>query len=171
MPSTAGTNPSKQQQVQKVACLVLNTDMANIIDEKLQAINRIYFPQRRGGAQRRGGSRGLNKPLECLEDEGGCWIVTSHKPGQEGYIPLNRDGRTLRLHRLAWEIYNNQKIPNGLEILHTCNNKPCIKPEHLLLGTHVENMVQAYKDGLVSPPHRRSRRRRRREENGTKETL
>ncbi len=49
-------------------------------------------------------------------------------------------------HRLAWE-QKHGTIPDGLLVLHSCDNPPCINVEHLSLGTQVENMRQQRERG------------------------
>ena len=61
-----------------------------------------------------------------------------------------RGGR-ISLHRKAW-IEANGEIPDGLYVCHKCNNKRCINPEHLYLGTQSKNMQDAYRDGLIPLP-------------------
>ncbi len=42
-------------------------------------------------------------------------------------------------HRISWMIHNG-KDPHGMYVLHTCDNKKCVNPDHLYLGTQSDNM-------------------------------
>lgn len=69
----------------------------------------------------------------------GCWEWTEGK-FSDGYGQVRLNGKKFRTHRLAWSLTNNQEIPKGKLIMHDCDNRICINPEHLLLGTHKANM-------------------------------
>ena len=80
----------------------------------------------------------------------GC-ILWTGTISSNGYGRILKDSshpgpRILQAHRLAWE-YANGPIPNGFDILHTCDNPPCINPEHLVLGTQQDNMADMVSKG------------------------
>jgi predicted XRE-type DNA-binding protein len=69
----------------------------------------------------------------------GCWIWVGTN-SKSGYGMFKEDGKYYRAHRYSYEFFIGQ-IPDGLLIRHKeCNNPLCVNPEHLLLGSHQDNM-------------------------------
>lgn len=58
-----------------------------------------------------------------------------------GYGKLTLHGKQIGAH-VASYILHKGEIPKGLEIMHTCANKLCVNPKHLIAGTHKENMEE-----------------------------
>ena len=70
-----------------------------------------------------------------------CWVWTASKD-REGYGEIARPGKSagmLGAHRVSWEIHFGP-VPEDMDVLHTCDNPPCVRPDHLYLGTHADNM-------------------------------
>jgi hypothetical protein len=82
-----------------------------------------------------------------VDKSGECWTWTgSLSRGTSGYGSANAPGRRVHAHRLSWELANGP-VPDGLWVLHHCDNPPCVRPDHLHLGTQSENLRAAVSRG------------------------
>lgn len=79
--------------------------------------------------------------------ESGCWIWTGHIR-TNGYGAMSIKSKLQYAHRISWELHNGP-IPEGLFVLHKCDNPPCVNPDHLFIGTQKDNLQDAFKKGRL----------------------
>ena len=74
-----------------------------------------------------------------------CWNWKAHKTPR-GYGGICVNGKKQRAHRVAWTLERGE-IPDGIFVLHECDNPSCVRPSHLFLGTQKDNMRDMIKKG------------------------
>ena len=74
-------------------------------------------------------------------NENGCYICTSHRKDRDGYFKLARGGKEWLLHRYIYFLKHGN-IPDGIVIMHLCDEPSCDNIKHLKAGTQEENMKQ-----------------------------
>jgi hypothetical protein len=86
------------------------------------------------------------REIEFVLNDKGCHICISHKPNGDGYPYNNYKGKLWRTSRLIYTQHFGD-IPKGLIVRHKCDNRLCINPEHLELGTITDNNRDRAKRG------------------------
>jgi hypothetical protein len=86
-----------------------------------------------------------------IEGEKVCWPWKAgllSRKGENGYgvIYDNRSKKMELAHRISWELTNGP-IPDGIEILHHCDNPACVRPDHLFQGDQKSNMEDMVSKG------------------------
>lgn len=75
----------------------------------------------------------------------GCWLWQG-AVGSHGYGVIRIDGGNLLTHRLSHELFIGP-IPEGLCVLHTCDVRRCVRPDHLWTGTKRDNVLDMVAKG------------------------
>lgn len=86
----------------------------------------------------------------------GCHYWTSRD--RKGYGSLSIKHKDVYAHRLSYTVHKGE-IPNGMHVLHTCDNPLCVNPDHLFLGTNNDNIADKVRKGrcVVGENHKRSK--------------
>jgi hypothetical protein len=86
----------------------------------------------------------------AIKDPDQCWGWQAACRA-DGYGVINIEHRILASHRVSWEMHYKKQIPAGLFVLHKCDNRKCVNPRHLFLGTHQDNMDDLKNKGYRQP--------------------
>lgn len=83
----------------------------------------------------------------------GCWVWQRNPDSVGyGYLWLRFAGRQMRTHRISWLIEHGELPPRGIYILHHCDNRLCVRPDHLFAGTHLDNIADMLEKRRGSTP-------------------
>lgn len=80
-----------------------------------------------------------------LGKNGECWPWNGSKD-KDGYGYFKPNGKTVKAHRYSFEQYKGA-IPEGMWVLHKCDNPSCVNPHHLFLGTPLDNVMDMDQKG------------------------
>jgi len=87
--------------------------------------------------------------LSMPEPNTGCWLWTATTSPPKWYGTISINGLTRRAHRVAYEAFVGV-LPATLDVLHSCDTPQCVNPEHLSLGTQLDNMRDMRRKGRAS---------------------
>lgn len=92
------------------------------------------------------------------EPNTGCWFfLNAIKPSGYCYFKFAGEGARLLAHRASYKIYKGE-IPKGMLVLHDCDNRLCVNPDHLFLGTHKDNTQDMIRKGRHGRSNQHSRK-------------
>lgn len=78
------------------------------------------------------------------DEDTGCWEWIGAR-GTNGYGIFAVHGKNRPAHRLSWEWANGREMAAGMYACHTCDNKLCVNPDHIVEGTPSENVKHAWR--------------------------
>jgi hypothetical protein len=84
--------------------------------------------------------------IRFLINDSGCWEFTGALDTM-GYGLMKIESKLMKAHRVSYEFATKTAIPHGMCVIHDCDNRRCINPDHLRLGTHQENMTDMVDKG------------------------
>ena len=80
-----------------------------------------------------------------VDKSGECWVWLGMRDAS-GYGRIQVGPDPLLCHRVAWMLTNGP-IPRGKHVLHRCDNRRCVRPDHLFVGTNADNVKDRVRKG------------------------
>ena len=106
-------------------------------------------PDTTQGETRNNMMRKIINEKSVLDPETGCinWVGPFH---YKGYGVLHKENKSYKVHRVSFEV-NKGPVPDGMLVCHSCDNRKCVNPDHLWIGTDYDNVRDMMVKGRNKP--------------------
>lgn len=92
--------------------------------------------------------------MHMPEPNTGCWLFMGYVDNLGYGIIAEIKRKRIKAHRVSYAVFKCE-IPGGMDVMHSCDVRCCINPEHLSLGTHQDNMTDMARKGRSNSRGRR----------------
>lgn len=92
----------------------------------------------------------MERFFEKVDKTTNCWKWKAALRGKSGYGAFKLNGKVMDAHRVSYVLHKGE-IPENMFVCHTCDDRLCVNPEHLFLGTAKQNWQDAVDKGRIKP--------------------